>query len=119
MASRRTATWIAIFAMAVNALWPLLARAQPSEPLLVAVICGSGEGVHAIDLTGKPPAGSEKAHGHCELCVSGDRAAALPEAVRAPLNESQCGSAVRVPLSAELPSTTPCFSPPRGPPAIL
>jgi hypothetical protein len=119
MASRRSATWIAILAMAINALWPLLARAQPGEPLLVAVICGGGDGVHAIDLTGKAPGGSRAAYDHCQLCVSGDRVAVLPSADPMSLAEGHPVSAARVPSVAEFPSTPPCFAPPRGPPGIL
>jgi hypothetical protein len=68
---KKLATWLAISAMALNALWPLIAQAKP--PLLVPV-CTVGGTTHYIELPGgSTPVDSQ--HEHCTFCFAG---AALP-----------------------------------------
>jgi hypothetical protein len=63
--------WLAILAMALNALWPLIAQARP--PLLVPV-CTVGGDTHYVELPGgTTPVDSQ--HEHCTFCFAG---AALP-----------------------------------------
>ncbi len=105
--------------MAFNALWPLIAQAQPKDPLLVAVVCSSEGGTHAVDLTGKPAGGAAGSHDHCTLCVAaGDRAAGLPVdqaiAIHRVAGES---SAPFILSTTQFQSTASLPAPPRGPPA--
>jgi hypothetical protein len=72
---RRTAAWLALAAMALNAAWPLLANAQPADPALE--ICSAASGSHA---GGGAPATPGKGYhaSHCNLCPFGaERAAAI------------------------------------------
>jgi hypothetical protein len=69
------AAWLAILAMSLNALWPLIAQAKPSAVTLVPVCTVGGE-THYVEVeTGKP--GADAVHlEHCQLCPLG--VAALP-----------------------------------------
>src|SRR5213075_2449872 len=69
----RAAAWIAILAVALNALWPLVAQAKPSSVVLVPV-CTVGGVTHYIEVPGgKSPAeqSSSAQHEHCKFCSSG------------------------------------------------
>lgn len=72
------ARWLAILAIALQALWPLLAQAKPRSVTLVP-ICTVGGETHYMELeTG----GSAPSHeDHCKACPVG--AAALASAVSA------------------------------------
>src|SRR5207245_2010156 len=52
---RRTAAWLALAGMALNAFWPLLADARPSVPALPSEICSAAGLKHSGD--GAPPGG--------------------------------------------------------------
>ncbi|HKW39417.1 MAG TPA: DUF2946 family protein, partial [Burkholderiales bacterium] len=69
---RRTAGWLALAAMALNAAWPLLANAKPA---IQQEICTSGG--HA---TGEAPALPDKGYhaSHCNLCPFGTERGAAP-----------------------------------------
>ena len=67
---RKFAGWLAIVAMALQALWPLIAHAKPAN--LVPVFTVGGE-THYVEIPGKP----SPADKHCELCFMG---AVLPGA---------------------------------------
>ena len=104
----RLASWLAIAAMALQALWPLLANAQPSGQLAQFEVCSS-DGVRFVNGdTGQEPAGSVAKHlqPHCALCSFGaDKAPAV-----APL-----GYAVPPAVeSSGIPSAT-ALSPPASP----
>ena len=77
----RIAAVLAVLAMALNALWPLIAQAQPKSLALSTTICSIDGSARSIDLLdGKAPAddGAAGHHKHCKLCiVGGDRAQAL------------------------------------------
>ena len=65
--------WLAILAMALQALWPLIAQARPVTLVPVCTVAGV---THYIELPdGKGP--SDVHHKHCSFCVSGP--GALPE----------------------------------------
>jgi hypothetical protein len=61
--------WLAIAAMALNALWPLIAQARPA---MLVPVCTVGGETHYIEI---PTGGSTSTHDHCAFCVAG---AALP-----------------------------------------
>ena len=68
---RKLATWLAISAMALNALWPLIAQAKPS---LLVPVCTVGGTTHYVEVPGgTTPVDSR--HEHCTFCFAG---AALP-----------------------------------------
>ena len=61
--------WLAIAAIALNALWPLIAQARPAT---LVPVCTVGGETHYIEI---PAGGTPSTHEHCSLCVVG---AALP-----------------------------------------
>lgn len=81
------AFWLAVLAMVLNALWPLLAQARPAGGAGLKEICTSG-GVKyvsgaASDGTASPPDQvSRHLQSHCLLCASGSD---KPVAAAAPL----------------------------------
>ena len=114
---------IAVFAVALNAFWPLIAQAQPKDLSLSTTICTVDGGIRTLDLSDeKAPAedGASKHQKHCKLCiVGGDRVQVLHSAPIAPFQ-----SAAR---TAETPASAPVAvflavpdSPaqPRAPPAF-
>jgi hypothetical protein len=67
----RIASWLAIFAMALNALWPLLAQARPRSVALVP-LCTVGGETHYVEVPlGKTPLEQKSsAQGeHCSYCT--------------------------------------------------
>lgn len=80
---RKFAAWLALFAITLNALWPLAASAKPGHGSLLVTVCGQAAPA-VIDLgPGKsaPPdfPGSAHTQPHCPLCsLGGHGAAPLP-----------------------------------------
>ena len=75
--SRRGAAWVAILAIALQALWPLLAQAKPKNVVLVPICTVQGV-THYLELpAGGAPVEQKAAsqHDHCSFCSLG---AALP-----------------------------------------
>ena len=66
---RRIAGWLAILAMALQALWPLIAQARPTT---LIPVCAVGEVTHFIEI---PLGGDAPGHEHSTFCFAG---AALP-----------------------------------------
>jgi hypothetical protein len=88
--ARPFAAWLAILAIALQALWPLLAQAKPKSVVLVPVCTVQGV-THYLELpAGSAPVEQKAAsqHDHCSFCSAG---AALP--VAAPLGVSACPDA--------------------------
>ena len=119
--SRRIAGWLAILAMSLNALWPLVANAKPSSAFDPATeICTVG-GVKAFaggDVTPQP---ADKAHQpNCSFCTLGADQFALPAnaaAIVLPAVESPAfGAGVAGVPPAESSSYSPAH--PRAPPVI-
>jgi hypothetical protein len=117
--TRRLAAWLAIFGMALNALWPLLANAAPME--FSAPVC-SMVGTKATPAnSGLPigPAPGKLSAPHCPFCPGvSDHTPALapylPIAIVAPIARAQ-------PVRAEsaLPvSFLHLAAHPRGPPPV-
>jgi hypothetical protein len=121
-ARNRIFALIAMGAMALNALWPLISQAQPRDPALYATICSVQGGVQTIDLSGGGiPADHDggRHQKHCKLCVAaGDRLQALLPAPVVPLRIA--GGTADTPVAR--PAAAPCStsdSPalPRAPPS--
>ena len=118
--TRRFAAWLAILAMGLNGLWPLLANAAPVE--FVAPVCSMVGTTIAVDAGGMPaqPAPAKSPAPHCPYCSFGsDHSAALPGAV-------SVGFAPPPALARPLALAVECFpsfvfptAPPRGPPSRL
>ena len=111
---RRSAAWLALAAMALNAAWPLLANAKPADPS--AEVCSANGGKHGAPAT--PDKGYHASH--CNLCPFGaERGAAiaitppaLPVPVAAPTQVQTRGDAA-APQLALYPT-----APPRAPPVL-
>ena len=104
---RRFAALAAIFAITLQALWPLLSHARPKDVALLAPLCTVDGITHYLEIkAGKPTPLDERSaqHGeHCKLCVfGGDRDAAVPYSNA---------------LVLVVQASTPDISLPAGPPA--
>ena len=114
---RRTAAWLALAAMALNAAWPLLANAQPADPS--AEICSANGGNHAA---GGAPAAPGKGYraSHCNLCPFGaERGAAIAVSIPAPVHETAASEQIFA--RGDTPSPQPALypaAPPRAPPVL-
>lgn len=68
---RKFTSWLAITAMALQALWPLIAQARPSTLVPVCTVAGV---THYVEIPGgTTPVDAQ--HEHCAYCFAG---AALP-----------------------------------------
>jgi len=70
-------TWLAALAIALHALWPLIANARPKSVALVPVCTVEGV-THYIEIPGgKSPLdeSSSAHHEHCSFCFLGERPA--------------------------------------------
>jgi hypothetical protein len=78
---RRISAWVAILAMTLNALWPVIAQAKPGPSPTLQEVCTSA-GLQKIVVDGAQPAGHSsdgKASPHCAFCSLGtDQLAILP-----------------------------------------
>jgi Protein of unknown function (DUF2946) len=81
-ARRRSVAWIAAFAMALHALWPLVAQAKPAQAPHLVALCTVDGTTHYVELpAGGAPAGEQSPAQHCKLCTFGaERAFAPPPA---------------------------------------
>jgi hypothetical protein len=76
--TRRFGSWLAMLAMALNALWPLLAHARPGDSGLLIEICTStGMKWIAADGSEQYPAQKDLLP-HCAFCSLGAGRAPLP-----------------------------------------
>ena len=82
---RRSAAFAAAAAIALQALWPLLAQARPADPTLQVPLCSVDGVTHSVEIKiGKSTPLDERtaSHGeHCKLCVLGDGKTVLNGAV--------------------------------------
>lgn len=116
----RLASWLALAAMALNALWPLLVQARPAGVPVLSLIC-TAQGLRS--LPGDPvapvqPADTASSQLHCVLCsAGGDTCLPQPDGVFASID---CMRTPPVPVSgadAIRPGTY--LSPqPRAPPLL-
>jgi hypothetical protein len=81
--SSRFTAWLAILAMALNALWPLIANAKPAGVSSLFEVCTS-QGIKSVagDSSQAPEeSGSKHLQPHCPLCSFGtDKVSAPPSA---------------------------------------
>ena len=120
---RSLPAWLAIFALSLQALWPLLAHAKPAQAPHLVPLCTVDGTTHFVEIPGgKSPAEQRSAsfHEHCKLCVFGaDRVAALPCAQVPVLRVDAVPASVAAPAApvfAPLLSAPP--APPRAPPVL-
>ena len=117
----RTAALLAMFAMVLSALWPLISQAKPRVPGAQVPVCTIEGITHYIELpaTDTPVEKRSAAHhDHCKMCLFGaERIAALPAAA-APFEPGAAREAVQPPFQAA--KSLSSFHPPaqpRAPPA--
>ncbi len=117
---RRTAAWLALAGMALNAFWPLLAGARPSVPALPSEICSATGLRHSGD--GAPPGAPGKGAqpSHCTLCpFNAERGAAISGATHALL--ASAPSDTQHPAHFQAPPSEAALdpaAPPRAPPFL-
>ncbi len=119
----RLAAFTAILAIALQALWPLVAQAKPRIPGELVPICTVAGVTHYLELpAGKFPLDERSSthHEHCTLCVFGtDRSAVLPHAPLPPVVAGDaCDRAVAHSQSSSLQSPSHAPALPRAPPAL-
>jgi hypothetical protein len=114
------AAYLAVLAIALQALWPLLAQAKPKNAVLVPVCTVQGV-THYIELPSNGTPVEEHAasqHDHCSFCsVGGDRAALasfLQSIVSPRVQEAQPAHVAGHELRSERSSAAR----PRAPPAV-
>ena len=117
----RNAGLAAIAAVLLNALWPLLAHAKPSDSLTVPVCTVGGE-THYIEIErGDSPLDqrSKAQHDHCKLCVFAAERTALAPAAAPVLSLHATPTAAIAPPPAPVPlSVFLSTARPRAPPAF-
>jgi|SRR6185436_3965669 hypothetical protein len=117
----RVAALLAMFAMALSALWPLISQAKPRVPGTQVPVCTIEGITHYVELPAPDTPVEQRSsshHEHCKMCVFGaERPAALP-AVASPIEPGAGREAVQPSFQ---PSKSPSsFHPPaqpRAPPA--
>jgi len=84
----RTAAWLALAGIALNASWPLLANARPNAPALPSEVCSATGQKHA----GENLPGKGGQPSHCALCpFNAERGPAIPQAKHVPLLSEPVG----------------------------
>ncbi len=114
------ATYLACFAMALQALWPLIAQAKPRAVTLVPICTVQGV-THYLEL----PAGnspleqkSSSHHEHCAYCSFGAERVALPTGLESFVSpQFSCATPVHVEALESETQQYLCANP-RAPPAI-
>ena len=118
---RPVAAYLAILAIALQALWPLLAQAKPKNVVLVPVCTVQGV-THYIELPSGNGAPIEQhaasQHDHCSFCTFGGERAALTSSLPPVLLARIDEAAPRHVAVSELKSETPYSVRPRAPPAV-
>jgi hypothetical protein len=119
--SLRFTSWLAILAMALNALWPLLANAKPAGFSPLTEIC-TAQGVKSIAGEAgstSDDSGTKHLQPHCPLCSFGtDKVSAPPSAPLRIDSASASGAVSFVAFQSAEPRSdirTPAH--PRAPPA--
>ena len=119
--SSRFTVWLAILAMALNALWPLIANAKPSGVESLFEICTT-QGLKAVsgDAPSQGEEGTKHLQPHCPLCSFGtDKVAAppsMPIHVEPPAEAGYVSTAVSGPEPVSGHFRSPAH--PRAPPFI-
>jgi hypothetical protein len=122
-ARRRLAALAAICALALQALWPLVAQARPRTPGILVPLCTVDGVTHYLELsTGKSPLEERSAShcDHCKFCAFGaERTVAVIPAQPVPLPRVEC-VAGKADATGTLPGESPqrLLARPRAPPAV-
>lgn len=117
----RPAAFAAVLAIALQALWPLLAHAKPAQAPHLVPLCTVDGTTHFVELPpGKAPAEEHAGTQHCKLCVfGGERLAALAPAPFPPLHvEGTVAVAVPAGIAVAVISCSASPAQPRAPPAL-
>jgi hypothetical protein len=107
---------LALAAMALNALWPLLAGAKPNIPSLPSEICSASGLVHGDGPA--QPLDDSYSPSHCKFCPPGvERGLALLTTTTAALSgaEPGRGPAPAIPAESWHPAALDPGAPPRAP----
>lgn len=120
--ARRLNAWIALLAMALNALWPVIAQAKPGPSPTLQEVCTSA-GLQKIAVDVDQPADHSaggKASPHCAFCSLGsDSLALLPSTHAAIAVVVQVRDSLPVHYEAPLAERYVLSSaPPRAPPSL-
>jgi hypothetical protein len=113
----RTAAWLALAGMALNAFWPLLANARPSVPALPSEICTATGLKHGEGVPGEAP-GKSVQPSHCTLCpFNAERGPAISGAAPALVcTMPDCGQVRELFSDRPLKAALDPAAPPRAPP---
>jgi len=118
--ARRLPAYLAILAITLQALWPLLAQAKPKSVVLVPVCTVQGV-THYIELPkGNVPVEQKAAsqHDHCSFCsAGGDRIALAASRTEVPVASAAFG-APRSTVNPFLENQPHQNARPRAPPAV-
>jgi len=117
--TRTFAAWLAILAMGLNGLWPLLANAAPAE--FVAPICSMVGTTMAVDAGGLPmqPAPAKSPAPHCPFCSTGsDHSPALPAAESIAFAPAVAAIQPLPAVTAQVSTCVVLAAHPRGPPSL-
>jgi hypothetical protein len=120
MKQRPVAAYLAILAIALQALWPLLAQAKPKNAVLVPVCTVQGV-THYIELPSNGTPVEQHAasqHDHCSFCSFGGERAALASFLPPVLSARIDETAPRHVAVSEVRSAKPYSARPRAPPAV-
>ena len=117
----RVAALLAMFAMALSALWPLVSQAKPRVPGAQVPVCTIEGITHYVELPATETPVEQRSsahHDHCKMCVFGaERLAAVP--VVAAQIEPGAGREAAQPWFQAAQSVSSSHTPaqPRAPPA--
>lgn len=117
------AAWLALFAMAMQALWPLAVQAMPRSAEPGSLIC-TVDGVRAAPAEQAPASGgTHPASKHCPLCtLNADRAldvmVAAPVVLFVPEVDGHAAVPSRLVVAPDR-GATPALANPRAPPAAF
>jgi hypothetical protein len=116
----RFVSWIAVLAMALNALWPLIAQAKPRSVTLVPVCTVQGV-THYIELPGGNSPLEQKSsaqHEHCSYCSFGGERVALAPLLQSILSTRVVQAQPPYVDAFELRSERSSNARPRAPPSV-
>jgi hypothetical protein len=114
MTRRRLSAWLALFAMSLQAMWPLAAQAAPAQSVQV---CTAGGATYEVPLPGAPD--SQPRHQHCALCLlGGERPMAAPASPAVLSAAPAAAEAAQSSASAFVASDRIPAARPRAPPSI-
>jgi hypothetical protein len=118
---KRFAALAAMFAITLQALWPLLSHARPKDPSLLVPVCTVDGITHYLEIkAGRTTPLDERSasHGeHCKLCVFGDgKGIALVAPVVPPLLFGICSNQITATAKSSSHRAALLPAQPRAPP---